>query len=51
VLDEPLKFRDHAMDAMRYAVHTHTGGRFITLRDLREAKVTPLSSVAATEGF
>lgn len=23
VLEEPVKFRDHAMDAMRYAIHTH----------------------------
>lgn len=24
VLEEPVKFRDHAMDALRYAIHTHT---------------------------
>jgi len=24
ILDEPVKFNDHLMDAMRYAVHTHT---------------------------
>lgn len=23
VLEDPVKFRDHAMDAMRYAIHTH----------------------------
>jgi len=23
VLEEPVKFRDHCMDAMRYAIHTH----------------------------
>jgi phage terminase large subunit len=23
VLEDPVKFRDHAMDALRYAVHTH----------------------------
>ena len=24
VLEDPIKFRDHAMDALRYAIHTHT---------------------------
>ena len=24
-LDEPVKFADHAMDAMRYALYTHLG--------------------------
>jgi phage terminase large subunit len=27
VLDEPLKFNDHAMDAFRYALYTHLGKR------------------------
>jgi phage terminase large subunit len=25
VLEEPVKFRDHAMDALRYGIHTHLG--------------------------
>ena len=34
VLDEPVKFRDHAMDAIRYAVYTHSKnptGEFILI--------------------
>jgi phage terminase large subunit len=34
VLDEPVKFRDHAMDAIRYALYTHSKnpqGEFILL--------------------
>lgn len=27
VLEEPVKFNDHAMDAMRYAIYTHLGKR------------------------
>ena len=27
ILDEPIKFRDHALDAMRYALYTHFGMR------------------------
>jgi len=27
VLDEPVKFMDHAMDALRYAVYTHCSSR------------------------
>ncbi len=27
VLDEPVKFNDHAMDALRYALYTHLGKR------------------------
>lgn len=26
VLEDPVKWRDHLMDAMRYAIHTHLGG-------------------------
>ncbi len=26
-LDEPVKFRDHLMDAMRYALYTHLQSR------------------------
>jgi phage terminase large subunit len=25
-MDEPVKFADHSMDAIRYALHTHLGG-------------------------
>jgi phage terminase large subunit len=27
LLDEPVKANDHALDALRYALHTHCGPR------------------------
>jgi len=39
VLDEPVKFRDHLMDAMRYAIYTHARqqGQVVNLGGLAEA--------------
>jgi phage terminase large subunit len=51
VLDEPVKFKDHLMDAMRYALHTHTGARFLTVQDMKGAGIVPLTSTAVAEGF
>ncbi|MDD5188896.1 MAG: PBSX family phage terminase large subunit [Methanoregula sp.] len=38
VLDEPVKFRDHAMDAIRYALYTHS-------------KTSPVESIFLSGGF
>ena len=32
VLEEPVKFRDHLMDAMRYAIHTHMQNQQATIK-------------------
>lgn len=51
VLDEPVKFKDHAMDAIRYALHTHAGAQFITLKDIRSSRIIPTVSAAITDGY
>ncbi len=51
VQDEPVKFKDHLMDAMRYALHTHTGEQFVSLSDIRQAKVQPMVSATVADGF
>lgn len=51
ILDEPVKFKDHLMDAMRYALHTHTGERFVSLSDIRQAKVQPMVSATVADGY
>lgn len=48
---EPVKFRDHTMDPLRYAIHTHTGSRFLTRRDLRDTGVQPLESASVLEDY
>jgi hypothetical protein len=32
VLEDPVKFRDHLMDAMRYAIHTHMENQQSTIK-------------------
>lgn len=34
ILEEPVKYNDHAMSAIRYAIHTHNMNRSIFVRDL-----------------
>ena len=50
-LDEPVKFKDHAMDAIRYALHTHTGSRFVSRKDLKDVSTIPLISHTIGDGF
>lgn len=51
VLDEPAKYLDHAMDAARYALHTHTGDRFATMEELKAIEIETLDSVRVAIGF
>jgi len=51
VLDEPVKYLDHLMDGMRYALHTHTGARFITEEDMRGIEVEELDSIKVSVNY
>lgn len=45
VYDEPIKFNDHCMDALRYAIHTHFANKFLTRK--AEIKVTDIDEYLA----
>jgi phage terminase large subunit len=44
VLEEPIKFNDHAMDAIRYALFTHNQGNIQNTLRVREFDFTPGSN-------
>jgi len=51
VLDEPVKYLDHLMDGTRYALHTHTGERFLTEEDLKGIEIEELDSIRVSVNY
>ncbi len=49
-LDEPLKFRDHLMDAVRYAVYTY-GQKYLNRQFTPKRLIRPVRRVSITKGY